>query len=113
LALLQSAAPYEFGWKAQNWPAYGRGLAYLHSNRPKDAAAEFQRIIDHRGICMAGAAAPMVYALAHLQLARAQAQGGDKDAAQVAYRDFLNRWKDADQGISVLLQAKTELAKIK
>jgi serine/threonine protein kinase/Tfp pilus assembly protein PilF len=101
---------------------YIRGEAYLAAGQGKEAAAEFQKIIDHSGIvwnCWTGA-------LAHLGVARAnalqarifqgQGQSPDADAARVralaAYKDFLTLWKDADADIPILKQAKAECAKL-
>jgi Tfp pilus assembly protein PilF len=100
------------------YPTYIRGEAYLAVGQGKEAAAEFQKILDHSGIvwnCWTGA-------LAHLGVARANAlqsrtsQGADADAARVralaAYKDFLALWKDADPDIPILKEAKTEYAKL-
>jgi len=97
---------------------YIRGEAYLAAGQGTQAAAEFQKILDHSGIvwnCWTGA-------LAHLGVARANAlqartsQGADADAARVrslaAYKDFLTLWKDADPDIPILKQAKAEYAKL-
>jgi eukaryotic-like serine/threonine-protein kinase len=96
------------------YPTYIRGEAYLAAGQGKEAATEFQKILDHSGIvwnCWTGA-------LAHLGVARANAlqaktmQGADADAARVralaAYKDFLTLWKDADPDIPILKQAKAE-----
>ncbi len=100
------------------YPTYIRGQAYLSAGQGKEAAAEFQKILDHSGMvwnCWTGA-------LAHLGLARANAlhaknsTGADADAARVrelaAYKDFLTLWKDADAEIPVYKQAKAEYAKL-
>lgn len=113
IGLLQSAAPFEFGSKAQNWPNYVRGRAYLRAGRGAEAATEFQKILDHRGVCLAGSLAPISCALAHLHLARARAMSGDIAGARTAYQEFLALWKDADPDVPVLKQAKTELAKLR
>jgi len=112
IALLQEAPAYEFGWKAQNWANYDRGRAYLQIKRGKEAAAEFQKILDHRGVCMAGSLSSLVYALSHLQFARAQAMSGDAAAARTAYQNFFNLWKDADPDVPILKQARAEYAKL-
>ena len=112
IALLQEAFPYEFGWKAQNWANYDRGRAYLQLKRGKEAAAEFQNILDHRGACLAGSFSPVLYALSHLQLARALAISGDPAAARTAYQNFFTLWKDADPDVPVLKQARAEYAKL-
>ncbi len=100
------------------YPTYIRGEAYLAAGQGMQAAAEFQKIVEHSGIvwnCWTGA-------LAHLGLARANAleaktsTGADADAARVralaAYRDFLALWKDADAKIPIYQQAKAEFAKL-
>jgi len=73
-----------------------------------EAAAEFQKILDHRGIV----GADPIGALAHLQLGRTFALSGDKTKAKAAYQDFLTLWKDADPDIAILRQAKSEYAKL-
>jgi eukaryotic-like serine/threonine-protein kinase len=108
LDALQPALPFEFGSPtpgiAMGYPAYLRGLAYLQAGQAKEAAGEFQKILDHRGVVLNFPLA----ALAHLQLARARAMMGDKAGAREAYRDFLALWKDADANNPILLQAKSE-----
>lgn len=86
-----------------------RGQAYLALNEGKEAAAEFHKILDHRGVVQNGP----IGALAHLGLARAYALLGDTDKARVAYRDFLTLWKDADPEIPLLRQANAEYAKLR
>jgi DNA-binding winged helix-turn-helix (wHTH) protein/tetratricopeptide (TPR) repeat protein len=112
---LQAAAPYELGLPAlsfYNWPnmypVYVRGEAYLAAHQGKEAAAEFQKILNHRGIVLN----EPIGALAHLQLGRAYAMSGDSAKARAAYEDFLTLWKDADPDIPVLQQAKAEYAKL-
>jgi eukaryotic-like serine/threonine-protein kinase len=112
IELLQNAVPYELGGFPAEFslgPAYVRGEAYLAARKGNEAAAEFQKILDHRGIVLN---APLG-ALAHLQIGRAYALAGDKDKARVAYQDFLALWKDADPDIPVLKQAKAEYAKLR
>jgi eukaryotic-like serine/threonine-protein kinase len=121
---LEAAKPVEFGLIqfvaniSCLYPTYIRGEAYLAAGQGKEAAGEFQKILDHGGIvwnCWTGA-------LAHLGVARANAlesrtsQGADADAARAravaAYKGFLTIWKDADPDISILKQAKAEYAKL-
>ena len=112
---LRAAAPYELGLPAlgnYNWPnlypVYVRGEAYLAAHQGSEAAAEFQKILDHRGIVLN----EPIGALAHLQLGRAYTLSGDTAKAKAAYQDFLTLWKDADPDIPVLKQAKAEYAKL-
>ena len=106
---LQASQPYDFGWVAGGIPAYLRGLAYLQLKQGSQAAAEFQKVLDHKP---AIGASPYV-ALAGLGLAHAYALEGDTAKARTAYQDFFTKWKDADPDISILQQAKAEYAKLK
>jgi len=110
-----AAAPYELGLPAfsfYNWPnlypVYVRGEAYLAAHKGSEAAAEFQKILDHRGIVLN----EPIGALAHLQLGRAYAMEGDTAKSRAAYQDFVTLWKDADPDIPILKQAKAEYAKL-
>jgi eukaryotic-like serine/threonine-protein kinase len=112
---LEPAVPYELGLPAAgfyNWPnlypVYVRGEAYLAAHQGKEAAAEFQKILDHRGVVLN----EPIGALAHLQIGRAYSLQGDTVKARSAYNDFLTLWKDADPDIPILKQAKTEFAKL-
>jgi DNA-binding winged helix-turn-helix (wHTH) protein/tetratricopeptide (TPR) repeat protein len=89
-------------------PVYLRGEAYLMLHDGNRAAAEFQKLIDHRGVVMNFPWG----ALARLGLARAYAMQGDTVTAKSAYQDFLTLWKDADPEIPILKQAKAEYAKL-
>jgi tetratricopeptide (TPR) repeat protein len=89
------------------YPVYVRGLAYSRMGRHREAAVEFQKLLDHPGIMLNDPIGPM----ARLQLARALAASGDRAKSAVAYKDLLTLWKDADQDIPVVQEAKTESAK--
>jgi tetratricopeptide (TPR) repeat protein len=116
IELLEKVAPYELGTPRSNlqgffgalYPVYVRGKAYLAARQGTEAIAEFQKILDHRGIVISDVPG----ALAHLELGRAYALAGDKAKAKAAYQDFLNLWKDADPDIPILKQAKAEYAKL-
>ena len=109
LEVLQSAS-YELGdvglWSLST--VYVRGQAYLGTRQGKEAAAEFQKILDHRSIVLNSP----LGALAHLGLGRAYVLSGDTAKARAAYQDFLALWKDADPDIPILKQAKAEYAKL-
>ena len=108
LDALQVGAPYDMGSMGRMYPIYVRGEAYLAARQGGDAAAEFQKILDHRGIVWN----LPIGALVHLQLGRAYAMQGDTGKAKSAYKDFLTIWKDADPDIPILKQAKAEYAKL-
>lgn len=112
---LAVATPYEFGlpsFSFYNWPnlypAYVRGEAYLAANKGKEAAAEFQKVLTHRGLVLN----EPIGALAHLGMARAYALDGDTANSRAAYQDFLALWKHADSEIPILKQAKAEYANL-
>jgi hypothetical protein len=113
---LQAAARYELGYLGSTsvgfigslYPIYARGNAYLATHDGEKAAAEFQKILDHRGIV----GSDPIGALARLQLGRAFALAGNSARARSAYQDFLSLWKNADPGIAILKQAKLEYAKL-
>jgi serine/threonine protein kinase/tetratricopeptide (TPR) repeat protein len=105
---LRPTVSYEFGLDARVVPNYLRGQAYLKLKQGKEAAAEFQKSLDHRGICgLSG-----FCALCRLQLGRARALAGDNAGARNAYQDFLAQWKDADPDVPILKEAKAEYAKL-
>jgi eukaryotic-like serine/threonine-protein kinase len=108
IELLDSTRQYELGADRTMYPVYLRGEAYLQRKEGPQAAAEFQKIIDHRGIVQNF----LLGALAYLQLGRAKVIAGDKDGARNSYQDFLTLWKDADPDIPILKQAKAEYAKL-
>src|ERR1700730_13219650 len=112
--MLQAALPVELGEALATqgppclYPVYVRAEAYLAAGQGSAAAAEFQKLIDHRGItwsCTTGA-------LARLGLGRAYTLAGDKTKAHAAYQDFLTLWKDADPDIPILNEAKAEYGKL-
>ena len=113
---LQVAIPNELGqprsalqgFFGSLYPIFVRGLAYLAAHQGQKAAAEFQKIIDHRGISIIDP----IGAIASLQLGRAYAMSGDTAKAKFAYRQFLDLWKNADPDLPILIQAKSEYAKL-
>jgi tetratricopeptide (TPR) repeat protein len=116
IEILRVAAPYELGnpdpqpmGGATMYPVYLQGHAYPLLHQGSAAAAEFQKILDHRGVVVNGP----LGALARLGLARAYALQGDTVKARAAYQDFLTLWKDADPDIPILIAAKAEYAKLK
>jgi hypothetical protein len=115
LELLEVAKPYERGQLIGNAsyscmiPVYLRAEAYLAANRGPQALAEFQKLVDGRGVvgnCCSGA-------LAHLGQGRAKALSGCTNAARASYQEFFLLWKDADRDIPILKSAEAEFAKLK
>jgi serine/threonine protein kinase/DNA-binding winged helix-turn-helix (wHTH) protein/Flp pilus assembly protein TadD len=90
---------------------YTRGLVYLKQHEAEKAVTVFQSLPDH--VAEQGSLGSFYGALARVQLARAYAMMGDKDAARKSYQDFLTLWKDADPDIPIYKQAKAEYAKLK
>jgi eukaryotic-like serine/threonine-protein kinase len=111
---LQKTAPYELGipgvaaFSPVLYPVNVRGQAYLAAHEGAKAAAEFQKILDHRGIVLN----QPISALAHLQLGRAYALSNDIAKSKLAYQDFLTLWKDEDLDVPILKQARAEYAKL-
>jgi tetratricopeptide (TPR) repeat protein len=115
---LRIALPYELAVNSLNFShfylgglhsAYVRGEALLAAHRYAEAAAEFQKILDHRGIV----GLDPIGALAHVQLGRAFALSGDLARSKTAYQNFLALWKDADPDIPILTQARAEYARLR
>ena len=115
VAILKTATSHEFGmtrssalaWTSM-YPIYVRGEAYLAMHENRKAAAEFQKILDHRGIALNYPIGPM----ARLQLARALSNAGARTEARVAYDGLLDLWKDADADLPVLKQVRIESARL-
>ncbi len=113
---LQTALPYDFALPGTAffaklgglYPAYVRGEAYLAAGRGREAVAEFQKVLDHRGIVFADP----IGALADVQLGRAYHLVGDEVKAKASYQDFLTLWRDADQDIPLLSRVRAEHARL-
>jgi tetratricopeptide (TPR) repeat protein len=114
IELLVTASPYERSYLVS---AYLRGLAYLSLHKGADAAAEFQKIVDHKGANWgSGWRYPywgQFYSLSYLGVARACVLAGDTAKARTAFQDFFELWKDADPDIPIFQQAKAEYAKLR
>jgi hypothetical protein len=86
--------------------AYVRGAALMAAHRYGEAAAEFQKLLDHRGLV----SMDPLGALARLHLGRALVLAGDTTKAKAAYQDFFTLWKDADPDLPIVRQGRTEYA---
>ena len=106
---LQPAMRFEFGNMPGIWLNYVRANIYLRGKMGAEAAGEFRKILDHRGI---EPISPL-YPLSHLGLARASALTGDLPTSRKEYQDFFAIWKDADQDLPILAEARKEFEKVK
>jgi tetratricopeptide (TPR) repeat protein len=109
LERLDPVTPYDNAPAAEFWPAYLRGQAHLQVKEGKEAAVQFQAIVDHRG----QAPTSPLYPLAHLGLARALTLAGSPDAARDAYERFFTLWTGADAGVQPIAAARREYARLK
>ncbi len=111
IQILAPVEPYDLGAMVPGFAltsAYIRGLAYLQAKQPAEAQAQFQKILDHPGL----AGGHIIYSLSHLGIARSAVFANDTAKARTAYQDFFAAWKDADPDVPILLQAKSEYAKL-
>ena len=110
IQLLNPAIPYDLAepYAGRLYVVYVRAEAFRLANQGREAAAEYQKILDHRGFLTFSA----IDSLARLGLARSYVLQGDTAKAKTAYQDFLTLWKDADPDIPILKQAKAEYAKL-
>ena len=108
IELLAPVKRYEEGWSDGYRAAYLRGQAYLAGRQGQDAALEFQKILDNRGVVLNS----LLGAVAHERLAQAYVLQGDTNKARSSYEDFFALWKDADTDIPILQQAKAEYTKL-
>ena len=98
------------GYFGKLYPIYVRGLAYLAAQQPVEAAAEFQRIVDHRSIVLVDP----IDALARLQLARALALSGDTVKAKERLRRSAWRCgRTPTPGIPIITEARAEHARLR
>ncbi len=111
IEVLRVTQPYELGTLSLRYlyPVYIRGEAYLMAGQGQQAAAEFQKILDHKGIMLNF----VTGALTHLQLGRAQAMTGDRVAARQSYEQFLELWKDADANLPIVRVAQAEYDRLR
>jgi hypothetical protein len=105
--LSASAAPYERSYVDV---VYVRGLAYLRMHKGADAAAEFEKIVDHKGANWYERIhyPAQLYSLSYLGMARGFALAGAPAKAKKAFQDFFKLWKDADPDLPILRQARAE-----
>ena len=109
IQILQPVLQFERAPAAGFNAMFLRGQAYLALGDGKAASAEFQKILDHRGL----APLDIRYPLAYLYLGRSARLEGDLAKSRKAYEDFFALWKEADSDIPILKEAKAEYEKLK
>jgi len=109
ISWLEPMRRYDLGSAMGFQSLYLRGLAFLGRGDSAKAAAEFQTIIDRRGV------APYSpnWTLAHLGLARARVLANDVAGARSAYQQFFTIWKDADRALPLLSQVEGEYSRLR
>jgi serine/threonine protein kinase/tetratricopeptide (TPR) repeat protein len=117
LEMTQAAAPYELAvpgtayysgaFFGSLYPVYVRGVAYARMGRHREAAAEFQKILDHPGLVLNDPMGP----LARLQLARALSASGERAKSGAVYKDLISLWESADSDIPIVQKARAEAAR--
>jgi hypothetical protein len=79
-----------------------------------EAAAEFQKILDHKGASWGSTWLypnwGLYYSISYLGLGRACARAGDTANARLAFQRFFQWWKAPDSDIPILRQAKADFA---
>jgi tetratricopeptide (TPR) repeat protein len=112
--LLASTSPYE---RAYPEAVYLRGLAYLRLRKGVEAAAEFQKILDHKGENWGSTWRypnwGLHYSISYLGLARASELAGDTAKARKAFQNFFELWKNADQDLPTLIEARKGYAALR
>jgi tetratricopeptide (TPR) repeat protein len=109
IQVMESVRQYDLGAITGVTNNYLRGSLYLQQRSGAEAALEFQKILDHRGIDIQSP----LHQLAHLGMARAAALSGDTAKSRKEYQDFFALWKDADADLPLLVQAKKEYEQVK
>jgi serine/threonine protein kinase/tetratricopeptide (TPR) repeat protein len=115
-AALEPAATYELasladheGFNGSLYAAYVRGLAYLEQRKGLEAAAEFEKVVHHRGIVVYDP----IGAVSRWRLGQARALAGDVQRSKTAYDEFLTLWKDADPDVPILNKVRSERAALR
>jgi tetratricopeptide (TPR) repeat protein len=102
---LASLADHE-GFNASLYAVYVRGLTYLEQRKGLEAAAEFEKVVSHRGIVVYDP----IGVVSRWRLGQAYALAGDVQHSKAAYDDFLTLWKNADADIPILKKIRSERA---
>lgn len=106
IAALEPARPYEL--RDYEVPSL-RGEAYLRAGQPEQAIKEYQKVLANPGI----GPVSVLYPLAHLGMARAEAMRHDPAASRRECEALLAQWKDADADLPVVRQARAEYAALR
>ena len=101
---MEIVKPYDFSTDSDLTSIYYRGQALLEFGKPRQAAAEFHRLLDARLI---NPNSPYL-ALARLGLAEADRRAGDFASASVNIQKFFVDWKNADADLPIVRDARSE-----
>jgi DNA-binding winged helix-turn-helix (wHTH) protein/Tfp pilus assembly protein PilF len=101
ISYLDPARPYEL--ESSSIPTQ-LGEIYLQAHEPELALAEYQKVVSNAGIDPICPQLP----LAHLGLARIYALQHNVAASRREYETLFSQWKNADQDLPVLQQARLE-----
>jgi tetratricopeptide (TPR) repeat protein len=89
---------------------YSLGKAYLMAGDHEKSIAEFERQLSIYGM------GRMIYAVwgvdMHYYLGMAYEKSGEMDDAMAQYEMFLDLWKNADEGIPILVKAREHYSKL-
>jgi tetratricopeptide (TPR) repeat protein len=108
LDALKAAVPTELGTVAGLVPGYLRAEAFLQKGQLARALAEYDKLLQHRGVDPFAPVIPM----AHLEIARARARSGDIAGSRRAYADLFEIWKGADADFAPLSTARAEYERL-
>ena len=108
---LETSAPYEMGKESPLeifpfalYPIYVRGEAFLASHNGKQAAVEFQKILDRPALVLN----EPIGTLAVRGLARSYVLDGQLDKARASYQGFMSAWHEADGRNLIFREASSE-----
>ncbi len=85
---------------------------YNRSGQYEKAKKEYEYILEHQYATLFDAL-PTMWPLAHYWLAKIDELDGNRDDAIEYYQKFLKLWKDADEDVAELLDARGQISEIK
>ena len=107
--LLRPVERYDTSREGGTFAVFLRGRALMQVKDYAAAAQQFQKLVSSRGMLIGS----VLYPASYVWLGRAQAAAGNTAEARRAYQDFFALWKDADEDVPLLKQARAEYEKLK